>query len=532
MTELYQTDEQVTQLTSTAVLPTQTTMPSFHPSTRQRTLIRRHLTDHDENDDHDANSIYKEALIIQTFQHWKIKTLEHQQATLNNSQKTSKTNYFTRALSENVPPSDISCSQSVSNESTTDKSVVSEGSMVSQSRTPIDGIQKRVTPAPASYIRRKQNLRTTFSTVNDPLNTNLLTPHSKAKSTTGSTISTKKATKSPVIFIEPKKTQPPPRPFALPSFDESMQTKRKVNIDKSMSIGDEPLTTPATTTTTTATTTTATTSAAIWAPAPPTACTRFNLSSSGNALTDDDDDETSMHESLFIRNKKHSKTSWTTAREHVHQLIPAHANIPTAIFVTDPHGHLLAVNLKNDSLDELVHVHADSMSSHVNACSSTIGSSSTSAILDKHPLHSIGEEEEEGRFDTVNIDGIIFSKELDRIEAFNRSRQTNVDVQPTDVHEDNNRIPLGRRWSDGAVSEDDQKIRLPTFSSTQLEKIACGTSSIKPQPVRAPVKISKTKYLLMKLHLTPSTSKDAENNSSSRKRTVRRSSDKKRYQTQ
>jgi hypothetical protein len=64
------------------------------------------------------------------------------------------------------------------------------------------------------------------------------------------------------------------------------------------------------------------------------------------------------------------------------------------------------------------------------------------------------------------------------------------------------------------------------------------TTSVVKQSITPPVKISRTKSLLMKLHLT-SSSKDDDSNiptnpppTSSRKRTIRRSSDKKRYQTQ
>ena len=193
------------------------------------------------------------------------------------------------------------------------------------------------------------------------------------------------------------------------------------------------------------------------------------------------------------------------------------------MFVTDPHGQSRVFDLKADSIDDST-VDNDTPVDH----------SSSPAMTEKYTLHSIGEEEEEGSANKNNTDGIILSKELDRIEAFTRSRQTNADVQNQNDakaagDDDDEMIPLGRRWSEG-----EDQLRSP---QSALTKMASTSAIPKPAGVQ-PTKISKTKYLLMKLHLSSPTSRDDDASASTtvthlppRKRTVRRSSDKKRYQT-
>ena len=487
MTKLYQSNEQATDLTRSSSPPTDPAMPSFYPPTRQRSIISKHLT-HDDDDESD--SIYKEAFIIQIFQHWKIKTLEHQQA-LNNREKTAASDHFSKAHEQAAP----SASTEIPPERHTDN------------QRPTVGLQKRVTPVPASYIRRKENLKKSLSISTELVNPNLLAPHTKARSTTGSITSTKKSIKPAPIFIAPKRTQPsfPPRPFALPSFDEATQTKRKVPFERNLSAGDEPIAG----------------SMVGWAPP-----SRFALQAAGAPLTDDDDDddetsnEQGRHESLLIRNKKHLPTT-LKSRAHVYPLPPVQFNIPDAIFITDPHGHSRTVDFKSDSWND-----------------STNDKSSPVSNRDIYRLHSIGEEEEEEMNEKEKMDGIILSKELNRIQAFTRSRQPHVDASTKHLEPQLNKVPLGRRWSDGVVSDEEEKSSSSPAASSPLVKMASATSITK-QPSATPVKLSKTKYLLMKLHLTSAPSKEedadlpppAAASSSSRQRTVRRSSDKKRYQT-
>ena len=489
MTEFYPSKEPATDLTRSSSQSIERAMPSFYPSTRQRTLITKHLT---AQDDDESDSVYKEAFIIQIFQHWKIKTLEHQQ-TLNNRDKNSGTDHFTNAHAQTPPSSPIE--------------TVQDEALPADNQRPIAGLPKRVTPVPASYVRRKENLKRNLSHSTEVLNPNLLIPHAKAKSSTGSVSSTKKSNKPAPIFIAPKKTQPslPPRPFSLPSFDEAVQSKRKVALEKQLSAGDEP----------------STGSVSTWAP------TRFAAQSLGTSLVDDDDDGTSSdenrNESLLIRNKKLQKPT-TKSRAPVYPSSPVQLNVPTAVLITDPHGNSRVVDFQSNSWYETLD-----------------DQSSTLTPSDLYTLHSIGEEEEE--HEELNgkekMDGLILSKELDRIEAFTRSRQPHVDSPMKNLEPESSKVPLGRRWSDGVVSDDDEKMNSSSPTPSLMVKMA-STTSVSKQTSASPVKLSRTKYLLMKLHLTsaPSKTEDADlspsvaaASSSSRKRTVRRSTDKKRYQT-
>lgn len=480
MTEFYPSNEPATDLSRSSSQSTERAMPNFHPSTRQRTLISKHLTD---QDDDESDSVYKEAFIIQVFQHWKIKTLEHQQ-TLNNREKNPGTDNFTYAHAQSPP--------SVSIETVQDESLSA-------------GLPKRVTPVPASYVRRKENLRKNLSHSSEVLNPNLLIPHAKAKSSTGSVGSTKKSHKPAPIFIAPKKTQPflPPRSFSLPSVDEAVQSKRKVPLEKQLSAGDE----------------SSTSSVASWAP------TRFAAQSAATSLTDDDDDGTSSddsrNESLLIRNKKLHKPT-TTTRTQVFPSSPVQLNVPTAVLITDPHGNSRILDFQSSSWYETLD-----------------DESSTLTPSEIYTLHSIGEEEEGQEELNKKVDGLILSKELDRIQAFTRSRQPQVDSPMKNLEPESSKVPLGRRWSDGVVSDDDEKMNSSAPAPSLMVKMA-STTSVSKQTSASPVKLSKTKYLLMKLHLTSAPIKTegadlppagAASSSSSRKRTVRRSTDKKRYQT-
>ena len=525
MTELCQHEQEQQQQQANLVESPVSTMPSFYPSTRQRTLISKHLTDHDDTPD----SIYKEAFIIQIFQHWKIKTLEHQHAAPSPSDITTSL-HFSQAYAKQSPSSgttttsNLPCDTSVNTSEGKRPPRDNDSHSTDDTPKPVEAIRKRVTPAPASYARRRANLAKSVSSPTEALNPNLLAAPTKPKPPAGSNPVSKKAPKPAPIFIAPKKTQsaPPPRPFAQSLFDESAHARRRIGLDKFHVTDDDPPTPPP---------------ALTWAPTP--SSTRFATLTPSSPIDDDDndDDETSsdesVHESLRIRNKKNLGHT-SRSKRPFHLSAPTNLSIPTTVFVTDPNGQSRVFDLKADSMVDST-VDSSNLLDHSFPPPVGLTPSSSPVMMEKYALHSIGEEEEEGGASKDNTDGIILSKELDRIEAFTRSRQTNVDVQNHDDakvdvdHDEEEKIPLSRRWSEG-----EDQLRSPQSALTKM----ASTNAITKQPVAQPTKISKTKYLLMKLHLASSASKDDDANASTtvshlppRKRTVRRSSDKKRYQT-
>jgi hypothetical protein len=524
MMELYPHEQQQTKLTEHSTLINRSKMPSFYPPSRHRTLITSHFSDHDDDDDH-SHSIYKEEFILQIFQHWKIKTLEHQQA-LNNSGTNTRPNHFSQALVNTASPKETSSIETIPNETslTNNKDEISN---TIEPEKPITTMQKRVTPIPQSYARRKAALKKSISAPTEFLNPNLLLPHAKNKlASTLSTTAGKKSPKPGPIFIAPKKTQPSirPRSCSLLSSDESIQSKRKSSSEKQNSPGDEQSVSPT------------------WAPP------RFSIQSPGSSIDDNEDSsDESDYESLLIRNKKSlKKTSKTKAIFFFP--IPPNVIIPTAVLLTDPNGNSHTLDLNDDAFEDSVNsrriienIYPNNLPDHSLSSSSSIETTpSTSPVdHDKYALHSIGEEEEYV-IEKNNNDGVILSKELNRIDAISRSRQINSNVQKKDTNrnqDENSNTPLGRRWSDSVVSDDEdhiEPVKSPLVKTTS-------TTSVTKQSVNPPVKLSRTKYLLMKLHLTSSPNKDDVSNTSSsattnpppsRKRTVRRSSDKKRYQTQ
>lgn len=492
-------------------------MPSFYPSTRSRTLIAKHLAEHHDDDDDAPNSIYKDALIIQIFQHWKIKTLEHQQA-INNGKNLAMTHHFSQAL---PAPKSIPSTQPANVErnppETPSVKVKDDVFVDMEPEESIPNARKRVMSVAVSHLRQKENWKRRSSSPNECVNPHLLAPGARHRSRTAAP-STKQSNKPPPIFIAPKKTQPsaPPRLSTL-SSDESIQTKRKFSTDKINTLSDDQ---------------TVPTIFSTWAPAPPTISPRFYVQSPRHSL--DDDDETSSddgsRESLLIRNKNPIKSPIRTREKY--QLAP-NIIIPTAVIIIDPNGRPYLYDLDSQSLQQLVDpspMTDENLSSTDTAYES--GSSITSD--NNHALHSIGEEEED-ILERNSRNGIILSKELHRIEAFTRSRQTKSNVKTIDhtpASDTFDPTRLGRRWSDGIVSDDDQNSQVPLVKGTS-------TISVMKASSNHPPKISKTKYFLMKLHLT-SSSKEEESNGSTanlppapppRKRTVRRSSDKTRYQT-
>jgi hypothetical protein len=504
MTKFYHHEQQQTNLSEPSSLLTQTTMPSFYPSTRHRTLLTSHLSEHDDDDD--PNAIYKDTLIIQIFQHWKIKTLEHQQAINNSKNLVDNSKNF----SDTIPPVKTSNTEIIPPETTSNKI---------EPEKPVITMQKRVTPLPASYLRRKESLKKSNSSPSDFINPNLLAPCTRTRSRTIATTtstSPKRSHKQGPIFIAPKKTSPSPLPrsHSLFSFEESIQMKRKESLEKQNSIFDDRNSIPISPT---------------WAPAPPTTPTRFYVQSPGSSLDDDDEtssDDGGTHESLLIRNKNYLKKPVKTQQKYP---LPSNIIIPTAFYITDPNGHSHLCDLNSDLPEELIN--SSRIIDNDNIILNSKNEPNSSSDSDKYGLHSIGEEEEESIERNTN-NGKILSKELNRIEAFTRSRQTNPNARNSDANtkrNENDKNLLERRWSDGLVSDDDDEQISPS-----LVKMSSATSIVK----QTPPKISKTKYFLMKLHLIPSNKDDDSNGSTDNlpppppKRTVRRSSNKKRYQTQ
>ena len=517
MTTFFYKEQEQTQLTKSTTLLTSASMPSFYPTSRNRTLIAKHLAQRNDDDDDDdtTHSIYKDALIIQIFQHWKIKTIEHQQA-LNNANNLHMTHHFSRALA--TTPSSI---QTANVENTPPEFSSSkpkdEGSITVEPEKPLTTMRRRPLQTPASHIRRKESLKQISSSTNDLINPNLLAPGARHRSR-ATAPATKPSNKPPPIFIAPKKTQPsaPPRLSTLAS-DESNQIKRRLSSEKISAFPDDPNvpTMPST-----------------WAPAPPTVTPRFFLQSPRHSLDDDDDGTSSddcSRESLLIRNKNPTKSPIRTREKY--QLSP-HIIIPAAVIIIDPDGHPYLYDLNNQSLQELVDPLITPDNDIIPTDAKTKSNSTT--VPDNFALHSIGEEEEDS-IEKNTRNGVILSKELDRIEAFSRSRQTPTSVENNEIHtertDEHDQTRLGRRWSDGIFSDDDDR-----HSQTPLIKVPSATSVMKSS-VNHPPKVSKTKYFLMKLHLS-SSSKDEDSNKSAsnlppapRRRTVRRATDKTRYQT-
>lgn len=512
MTDLYPREQEQTALPQHAQVLARSSMPSFHPPTRHRPFISKHLMTDDTEHDGDPDAICKEAFIVQLFQHWKAKTVEHQHALSSQGYATVSVN----AASSESPTMN-------------EQNAVSSGS--------IAPLQKRATPLVTTQARRNANFKKSLSTPADAFNPNLLAPHANTKGApaAASTLA-KKPTRPGPIFIAPKKSQAPsqPRPYAWPSLDELSQNKRKAISERPSGSSDDA---------------SPTSISPSWAPAPP----RFLFQSSTSLYDDETSGEENDHESLLIRNRRVLQKPRTTNEKHTLSM-PSHLIIPTSISITDPDGHSRVLDSSNDWMDEFANneriVENDFFAvtpadyDHVfgyPSSASNLNLPPSPSSIDGHKLHSIGEEEEEHDWPKHgNRNGLILSKELDRIEAFSRSRQSILSVEKKDSEREGSRQRrkvLERRWSDSYLSDDDDDDH-HRLKRTALVKMASTTSISKPA-VTPPAKVSKTKYLLIKLHLAPSPTKDDDANVSpttganppARKRTVRRATDKKRYQT-
>jgi hypothetical protein len=470
-----------------------TNMSTYYSSTKTPPLTTQQLTDHDNK-----NGTNKDALALQVIQHWKSKTLNHQ---------ASSHTHFSSKHMPNITTTSYLSNEIPSNE--TDKNSNKDDLSINTDKT--EKMKQRVKPIPASYLRRRPNLQNDFS------NPQLLTPHNKIKPS-GTT--TKKPKSSSTIFIAPKKNPSPPLSFSTRSYDDSLQIKRKPILEKQTTVPDDQNSLLMIN----------------WAPAPPTSPGRSFVSKSNNSPDEDSSDD-SDNESLLIRKKVCTKKK----HQQSHPLFPTCSNIPSAIFITDPYGQSHTFDPSSDLQTQFNHTEQRSDENSDSIDTSALGPNSTFDISsppdieiippaspvmhDKHILDIIGEEEEDNP-DDKNI----FSKQLDQIKTSSRSRQTNLNVQNNNTNQIEPK-PLSRRWSDGT---DDGEKEKNSSTHASLIKTASTASIIKPTETLPP-KVSKTKYLLMKLHLT-SSSKDDESTISSttppKKRTVHRSMDKKRYQTQ
>lgn len=540
MTEIYHHEQQTKFLTSSPLI-TQANMPSFHPSTRHRPLVTRQLSNTD-NDDPDP--IYKDALIIEIFQHWKAKALEHQNS-INNAENIAKSNHFTQALKRETSSTQIQNTEKTVQENTTNNTI-SESLTITESQKPIETIQKRPIPLPPSNVRRRSATKKNLVTPNTTtLNPNLLAPHTKNKygttnNPTGPPYGAKKPPKPSTIFIEPKKTQPsmPPRSFGSFSCDEPHQMKRISSFEK-QNVPDDDQNPSAVSST--------------WIPPSRAVVPRAISYLQNNSFYDDEtSSDESNYESLLIRNKKYVKTTTTNNSEKNIHIDISNLIIPTAVYVTDPDGNSQMLDFDEDSIEKhfstgrfldndfmATSKNVSNVNVVSNSCSSStvVKSSSSERIFqEKYTLHSIGEEEGEeerdGPISKYNGNKNILSTEPDRTTVSQKLKTTKSNTnQP-----ENNQIRMSRRWSDGSVSDDDDNtLRLQQRAVVKMPS----TPSIAKQASTPTSKVSIRKFLLTKLHLTSPTQNNDNSNTAlitthppRPKRFVHRSSDKKRYQTQ
>ena len=466
-----------------------TEMPIFYSSMRNHALTNKPLINRNDG----RNGKYEDDYVVQAVQQWKLQTSDHRNSS-NNHNSSSNINTTSNLSNGNL-------SNHTDKNSNKDELLAN----VDESDNSITTMKKRTTPLPASHTHRRSNRK------NESPNSNLLTPNKKNK-LGGTTIN--KSTKSAPIFIPPKKSSHQSPSFSTIASDDSHQTKSKHILERQTALIDNQISSTMINSTTTS---------------PTRSYTQLPSSSLEDSSGDDSDNE-----SLLIRKKipKIKDQQFNTS-------LPTPFYIPPAIFIIDPYGNSHTFdpdsNLQeqNDHNEQILSDDSNTLNpNNVLDISSLPEVEVTSPTTpDKYTLHSIGEEEEEG--EVKRDSGNIFSKELNRIEALTRSHQTNLDVENKDNDHINKEL-LSRRWSD-SIADQEEKNSVP---KPLLVKTPSAASVMTPTGY-SPVKLSKTKYILMKLHLT-SSSKDDEANTfplstttnPPKRRTVHRSSDKKRYQTQ
>lgn len=477
----------------------------------------------DPNGRNEENRIHKDISTGHIVPHDNAKNFDREQTTSNLVYKTSVDQL---ALIESLNTTNISSLSNENLSSYTDKNSHKGDlpTIIDESGNSIT-IKKRTTPASKAHLRRRayQNQN---PTTNELLKVQASTISNKNTYDRKKT-ATKRSEKSIPIFIPPKKSSTSLHGYCSTPLDNPLHNKRKSDLKQQSSSADSNIFRPTTN------------------------CTQNQSKSpmhggmqspthSYEEYSSDDSD----NESLLIRQPKSKIID-----EKAHSPIPFHMNIPSAIYITDPSGCSHKFDLDTDIVGKNNHHESiwddDSNDMDTNTLSPNvtydISSSSEILIIDplpsptpiKHSLHSIGEEEEED--DQNHNNSKIFSKELDRIEALNRSREImfngTIDDDNEETQNESNENLRVRRSSDPNL--DKSQLHIQTSPITK----ASSATSIPKQTVNPSVKVSITKYLLMKLHLT-SSSQDNESNISSamgnspKRRLVRRSSNKKRYQTQ
>ncbi|CAF2512010.1 unnamed protein product [Rotaria sp. Silwood2] len=514
MTELYSHEgQQQEELSNQSTIK----ISRFSSSTNNHSYINKNLNDHNNE-----NDIYKEAFVVPVTQHWKLQTSDEQQSVNN---QFSQTFIDPRSLTQSTHPNTVFNMSNENLSTYTDKNSNKDElpTIIDESEKPAIKMKKRNTPIPKSHPRRRHNLNNT-TILNESSNSQVLTNHNKTKFLETNK-SIKKTQKSIPVFIPPKK--PPTQSYIFSSiipFDDSLQIKQK-SINKQQNTfannnynndDDDDHNSS---------------SIINWTPSSSTSPVNSHMQSSSSL-----DDENSDDESLFIQ-----KTKSKIKDRKIHSSFPTYCNIPVAIFITDPTGHSYKFNPDTDILekynndevfdDDLILTDTNALFPNTvydisSSPDVTTISPVSSTVLDRHSLQSIGEEEDEEGSEHDNHN--IFSKELDRIEALARSREMNFNPPNKDhdhtQHKTDKEL-VGRRWSDGDSGQEDEERTSTTKSS--MMKTSSAISITKPSDT-IPVKLSITKYILMKLHLK-SVNKDDESNISSsttnskKKRTVRHS---------
>ncbi|CAM4751858.1 unnamed protein product [Rotaria magnacalcarata] len=514
-------------------------LSSFHTKKNENSpTMKKNLTDDDNN-----NGMHKNISTTQVVPYCESKTSDQQQATYN---QVSQTLVDQLSLAESSNMNIIANLSNQTLSSYTDKNSNKDElpTIIDEPENSIMKIIKRNKPITKSNLRQRTNIKDN-SILNEPSNAQISVNHYKTKSDEAK-IPIKRNEKTITIFIPPKKSSTPLYPFSVCPLDDSLQNRQKSYFKQPNKFAENNTSLSNTN----------------WTQAQSLNLLRTHMQSSGSSYDENSTDE-SDNESLFIRKPKPKIID-----QQVNSSIRLNINIPSAIFITDPYGHSYKFNPDTDtqqiydceqqSFDDdskLTDICSLSPNSSYDTCSSSEIVSNTSIALtslEKHRLHSIGEEEEEEDDDQNHDKSYVSSKELNRIEASDRARETtsNKKTNKDDSDEtkaDTDKDLLGRRWSDG--NTDNEKFQIPTAivkasSSTSIEKIPSATSIAKApsaisttkQTINPPVKLSLKKYLLMKLHLA-SSSKDDESNMLSptinppKMRLVRRAADKKRYQT-
>ncbi|CAF0804139.1 unnamed protein product [Rotaria sp. Silwood1] len=503
MTELYSHEhQQQEELSNQSPIK----MPRVYSSTNHHSDINKTLTDHNNE-----NNMCKETFEVQTTQHWKLKTSDQQQST---------NNQFSQTFIDPRSSTHTNSISNLSNESLssyTDKNSNKDElpTIIDESEKPIIKLKKRTTPMSNSHRHRRHNLNNT-TILYDPLNHQTLTNCNKTDFLETKK-PRKKTSKSVPIFIPPKKSSTKSHTFSSTfPFDDSLQIKkspihqRQNTSDNNNKHNSSSITN--------------------WTSASSTSTPRSNMQYSSNL-----DDEDSRDKNLFTRKKKSNMKD-----QNIHSSYAPYFDIPLAIFITDPNGHSHKFNLDTDILencnndeevfdDDLIPTDDNTLfpntafdiSSSSQDIISQPGSSPTS---DRHSLQSIGEEEEEDEEESDQDNRNIYSKELERIEASARSREINFNPPNKDTDKNqyrNDKELLGRRWSDGSSRNEKEET---SSTESSIIKTASAISIAKPNE-NPPPKLSITRYILRKLHITLLSKDDASNISSSptkseRKRTV------------